>query len=436
MNWSFWLRLGGTFLAFFSYTAFSADSYLVLFHQNEIAISSLGHEGYQNLLKSTNQKDLKELEKWMGTHRISGNVEDLWLVRGARLDLEKTDAETLKKQPWVGHVLADQVRQFVIPAGPAEPEDPPAQMPWGLQRIGVDKIRAEFPALDGTGIRVGILDTGIQSRHPEFRRVSPEGKVSYVKVTFRDFVAKLKNSFDDHGHGTHVAGTIAGANVGIAPNASLLVGKVFTANGTSADSTLIRGMQWAFDPDGDPSTADYPHIVSNSWGAALANGVNTIENYAPFRLAIQAWINGGIIPVFAAGNSGTTPNGMPGGLPEPISVGAIDSKSDLAPFSSVGPNLWKVGSWILTVFKPDLSAPGVDVTASLPGNKYAAWSGTSMATPHVAGALALMLHANHKLTVADAKKLLLQSSEKKMDIRYGWGILNAYQLVKLAQARR
>ncbi|MFM8269157.1 MAG: S8 family peptidase, partial [Pseudomonadota bacterium] len=147
-------------------------------------------------------------------------------------------------------------------------------------------------------------------------------------------------------------------------------------------------------------------------------------------------INGGIVPVFAAGNSGKSPNGMPGGLPDVISVGAIDSKGQSAEFSSMGPNLWKVGQTIITLMKPDVSAPGVAIGSSLPGNKYAQWDGTSMATPHVSGAIALLLQANPKLTVAEVKQLLLETAEKKADNQFGYGIANAYELVKAGLQRR
>ena len=158
-----------------------------------------------------------------------------------------------------------------------------------------------------------------------------------------------------------------------------------------------------------------------------------MEDFAPFLRAIQTWIHGGVIPVFAAGNSGKSPNGFPGGLPEPIAVGAIAPSGEIASFSSRGPNLWKVGQSILTFLKPDISAPGEKITSAYPGNKYATMAGTSMATPHVTGAIALALQANPKLKFSDIKKLLLQSSEKKIDTTFGYGILNAYEFVKSAK---
>ncbi|MCB0416451.1 MAG: S8 family serine peptidase [Bdellovibrionaceae bacterium] len=404
-----------------------AQNHIVLFAEQELSISSLGHSGLQNLLQSTNDKSVKQLKEWMGARKLRSTVGDLWLVRGARVDLTPETATALAKEPWVSGVVVDQQRQFVEPpssVGARTAEVP--ETPWGLKAIGLDKIREHYPQLDGSGVRVGILDTGIQSRHPEFLR----GK-RHVPVVFKDFLNPLIFPYDDHGHGTHVAGTIAGVNVGIAPAASLVVGKVFTAGGSGFDSAILEAMQWAYDPDGDPETDDFPQLISNSWGAGISSpGPVAIEQFAAYRRAVLAWIQGGIFPVFAAGNSGGVPNGIPGGLPESLAVGAIQSDGSLADFSSRGPNLWNMGTWVLSLLKPDISAPGVEVTSAFPGNEYATWSGTSMATPHVSGLLTLMLQANPRLTFAKAKAILLASSQKKLDLGFGYGIVDGYEAVR------
>jgi subtilisin family serine protease len=334
-------------------------------------------------------------------------------------------------------VHEDKFRQFVSPdpnlvvkSKLSELEDDPENL-WGLDKIGVYKIKSEFPDLTGKGVRVGILDTGIQDKHEEFKRVDASGATYYNTIAFKDFVNSLDNAYDDHGHGTHVAGTISGSKVGIAPDASLIVGKVFTASGFGQDSTILEAMQWVFDPDSNPSTDDYAQLVSNSWGADLSGTTALdINDHAPYWRAVKAWIAGGVVPIFAAGNSGKAPNGMPAALPESLSVGAINSTSGIASFSSRGPNAWMIGNLVLTYLKPDISAPGVDITSSFPGNKYATWSGTSMATPHVSGSVALLLQANSKLNYGESMELMLQSVERKVDIKFGFGILSAYDLLK------
>ena len=408
-----------------------AKNFIVLFKQSEISISSMEHGAFQSLLQTSNQKNVDQLKNWIGTKGIRSTVKDLWIIRGAALVLDDEAATKLSHEAWVKGLYEDKVRRLISPSPNLVVANTLKELDgdlWGLEKIGIPKLRAEFPELDGHGIRIGIIDTGIQSRHQE---------LGNKNIVFKDFINHIASAYDDHGHGTHVAGTISGNKVGIATEASIIFAKAFAAGGSGGDSSLIDAMQWIFDPDGDLSTNDFPQIVSNSWGGDLdIETIYEVEDFAPFLRAIQTWIHGGIIPVFAAGNSGKSPNGFPGGLPEPIAVGAISPNGELAAFSSRGPNLWKVGESILTLLKPDISAPGEKITSAFPGNKYATWAGTSMATPHVSGAIALALQANPKLKFSDIKKLLLKSSEKKIDTQFGYGVLNAYEFVKLAKAYR
>lgn len=418
------------FLACFS-RVLCAKSYIVLFKQNEIAINSLEHGAFQSLLQNENQKNVEQLKSWIGSRGQTENINSLWLVRGATVNLNDDAAKKLSHEAWVKGVYEDKVRRLIAPTQNLVVGSTLQDLgneTWGLDKIGVAKIREEFPELDGKGVRIGIIDTGIQGHHQELMN---------KPLLFKDFINGIPNSYDDHGHGTHVAGTIAGNKVGIANEASIIFAKAFAAAGSGADSGLIRSMQWMFDPDNDPTTNDFPQIVSNSWGGELdIETIYDIEDFAPFVRAIQTWIHGGVIPVFAAGNSGKSPNGFPGGLPEPIAVGAISPSGEIASFSSRGPNLWKIGESVLTFLKPDVSAPGEKIVSAYPGNKYASMAGTSMATPHVAGSIALALQANPKLKFTDIKKLLLKSSEKKIDTTFGYGILNAYEFVKLAKAHK
>jgi len=405
-----------------------ANSYIVLFKQQELTITSLEHDALQQLLQSTNQASVTQLTTWLGTYSVRApQIRNLWLIRGAVVDLSDDLATKLSHEGWVQGLYVDTVRQMINPPSNLvvgnslqDLGQDPASM-WGLERIGLGKIRAEFPKLDGSGITVGVIDTGIQSKHPELGNA----------VVFKDFVNSLPLPYDDAGHGTHVSGTIAGKQVGIAPKVSFVFAKAFGAGGSATDSTLLAAMQWMFDPDGNPATNDYPRIVSNSWGADLVDKTWDINQFLPYQQALQAWIHGGIIPIFAAGNSGLSPNGFPGGLPDAIAVGAFSKGDAIADFSSRGPNLWLIGDSLLTLLKPDISAPGVAITSAYPGNKYATMDGTSMATPHVTGAVALLLQANPKLTYTDVKDLLLHSSERKANTSYGFGILDAYKLIKM-----
>ncbi|NBX68881.1 MAG: hypothetical protein EBR01_07965, partial [Proteobacteria bacterium] len=294
-------------------TGVFAKNIIILFKQNEIAINSMEHGAFQSLLQNENQKNVDQLKSWLGRRGYRSDVDSLWLVRGAVANLEAEAAKNLAHEAWVRGVYEDKIRRLISPTSSLVVANSLQDLGddlWGLEKIGINKIRKEFPELNGKGVRIGVIDTGIQGHHQELQN---------KPLAFRDFVNGIQNSYDDHGHGTHVVGTIAGNKVGIASEASIVFAKAFAAAGSGSDTGLIRSMQWMFDPDSDPTTNDFPQIISNSWGGELdLDVVYDVEDFAPFLRAIQTWIHGGVIPVFAAGNSGKSPNGFPGGLPEPI----------------------------------------------------------------------------------------------------------------------
>lgn len=141
------------------------------------------------------------------------------------------------------------------------------------------------------------------------------------------------------------------------------------------------------DPDGDPNTDDGADVVNNSWGTIVSTSPTMIPEW---RDVINAWIAAKIFPAFAIGNQGPNPRttSSPGDYPMAFGVGATDINDRIADFSSRGPVFWE---GIGDIIKPDVSAPGVDVLSSVPGGGYERWDGTSMACPHVAGTVALMI---------------------------------------------
>jgi subtilisin family serine protease len=271
---------------------------------------------------------------------------------------------------------------------------------WGLEKIGLPAVRAAYPNLDGSGIRLGILDTGIDGEHPDLK-----GKIKL----FHDFVDP-SNSIprDDQGHGTHVAGTIAGGNasgsyIGVAPKVDFIVGKIFDKNGAAKTKDLILALQWIADPDGNPDTADYPQILSNSWtvGGKFAERKPADE---PRCTVVENLTSLGVSSVFAAGNMGyqSASVQLPGACPAAFAVGATDASDQIAVFSSRGPANWLNGKFL----KPDITAPGVDTISADPGGGYKSRSGTSMASPHVVGAMALLLQARPELSVLQLQESL------------------------------
>jgi subtilisin family serine protease len=278
--------------------------------------------------------------------------------------------------------------------------------------------------MTGAGVRIGSIDTGVDASHPELA-----GKV----VAWRDFVAGGSQPYDDNGHGTHTVGTMVGgvagrSPVGVAPGASVVVARAIGADGVARGSTLLAAAQWIADPDGNPATADQPQVVNNSW-ATNARGDTW------FRPMVRRWLALGIVPVFAAGNTGPGPSTVasPADYPESLAVGSIGSSGDVSSFSARGPVVWTdpdgTGPAAGTALpKPDLVAPGEGIASTLPGGRYAAYSGTSMAAPHVAGAAALLRQAAPAAEPAAVIDALRRSASDRgpagPDAAYGWGVLD------------
>ncbi|WP_188188191.1 S8 family peptidase [Nonomuraea sp. SYSU D8015] len=253
-----------------------------------------------------------------------------------------------------------------------------------VPRIGAPEAWAA--GYDGTGTTVAVLDTGVDAAHPDLA-----GRVA----DRRDFVAEPAPG-DPHGHGTHVASTVAGAK-GVAPGAKLLDGRVLAADGHGQASWIIDAMEWAA---GDK----HADVVNLSLSASGTGGPLTD---AVSRLTEQY----GTLFVVAAGNDGCDRCvGTPGDAPEALTVGAVDRDERLAGFSSRGPIAADES------VKPDVTAPGVEITAARTGGGHVAMSGTSMATPHVAGAAALLRQARPGLTGGELKALLMATAEPGRDI--------------------
>jgi len=272
--------------------------------------------------------------------------------------------------------------------------------------VGVAQIFAPvaWGNSQGKGIRVGVVDTGIDFNHPDLRTNYSGGA---------SFVPSAPTPMDDQGHGTHCAGTIAAAIngsgvVGVAPQASLYAAKVLDRNGSGQFSWVIAGIDWCIQ--------NKMHIISMSLGGSAApTALQTICNLAWAR---------GLLIVAAAGNAqgpqpvppATSNVGFPGKYKNVIAVSAIDSGNVITSFSSRGPEV-------------DLCAPGLNVLSTAPGGGYATMSGTSMACPHVAGAAALAWGAHRFATNEQVWNLLASTVDNLgipgWDLLYGYGRVNA-----------
>ncbi|MEU4472348.1 S8 family serine peptidase [Micromonospora sp. NPDC023888] len=252
---------------------------------------------------------------------------------------------------------------------------------------------------DGTGVKVAVLDTGVDATHPDLA-----GRIAEA----RDFSAS-GSARDGHGHGTHVASTIAGSGAastglrkGVAPGAQLLIGKVLDDGGSGYDSSIIAGMEWA--------AHSGAKVVSMSLGGSPTDGTDPMSQ-AVNDLTAET----GALFVIAAGNEGAARTvGAPGAAAAALTVGAVDRDDNLAEFSSRGPRVGDNG------LKPEITAPGVGIVAARAagttmgtpvGDAYTTASGTSMATPHVAGAAAILAQEHPDWPAAKLKDALVSTTK-------------------------
>ncbi|WP_158630159.1 S8 family serine peptidase [Cohnella sp. AR92] len=278
-----------------------------------------------------------------------------------------------------------------------EEHQPSAEtMPWGVHAIGADL--ADSQHLNGIGIKVAVLDTGI-SRHED---LNVRGGVTFVPDT--------ESYYDDNGHGTHVAGIIGAQEnnigiVGVAPKVELYAVKVLDSMGTGSYSQVIQGIDWAVEHDMD--------ILSMSIGGE-------VDSQA-LHEAITSAMNHGVIVIAAAGNKGAGEESeiYPALYPGVVSVGAVDQSLQKANFSSTGSEL-------------DLMAPGMSIRSTNFNGGYSSLSGTSMAVPFATGAAALLWSANKEWT---AEHIIQQLYETATPLgaahEYGHGLINVAKALQL-----
>ena len=290
---------------------------------------------------------------------------------------------------------------------------------WGVDKIGAPEVWQQD--ITGKGITVAVIDSGIDSTHPDLD--DNPGTNDPKVVGWIDYINGKKSPYDDYGHGTHIAGIISGTgasgvHTGVAPGTKLIGAKAFDQSGSGYQSDVILAFEWAVNKGA--------RIISFSSGKPQHN--------SSFTIAINKVVAEGVIPVVAAGNSGPGSNTIycPGDELNSTTVGATDTSDVICSFSSRDP----VDLYGQHYIKPDVSAPGIDITSTVPvwyGTLYDSINGTSVAAPHVAGTVALILEENPTLKPSEIKHILkstavhLGSAGKNND--YGSGRINAYEAV-------
>ncbi|KZE63999.1 hypothetical protein AWM68_12875 [Fictibacillus phosphorivorans] len=331
-------------------------------------------------------------------------------IRAAAVSVDKSQAKKL----W--NAVTDQVVQ----EDASENERTEVILDQEIEKIWLDgKVEASLEqsvtqvgaptawnlGIDGTGVKVAVLDTGIDPNHPDIA-----GKIKDSK----SFVPG-ENILDYNSHGTHVASTVLGTgaasngkNKGVAPGAELLVGKVLANNGSGLNSWIIDGMEWA---------AQNADIVNMSLGSQQPSDGTDPMSQALNKITEET----GTLFVVAAGNNGSEGSiGAPGAADKALTIGAVSKTDTIASFTSKGPRIGDSG------LKPDMSAPGVGIIAarsqySSGQGAYKSLNGTSMATPHVAGAAAILKQKHPNWTKEDIKEALMSNTKKLKYVPYEVG---------------
>jgi hypothetical protein len=267
---------------------------------------------------------------------------------------------------------------------------------WGITRIGANKV---WENGTGSGVKVAIIDTGIQTDHSD---------LSSNITTGYDFVNNDSSAMDDNGHGTHVAGIVASTmnsvgNVGASYSAQLMPIKVLNESGYGYLSDIAKGIYYAADN-----------------GARIMNlSLGTEYDSDTLRRAIQYAANKGVLIVAAAGNNYGAPCAYPAAYSSVICVVATDQYNKLAGFSNIG---------------GELAAPGVSNYSTYINNSYAKLSGTSMASPHIAGSAALIMSACADCTTAEVRTVLRETATDlgtvDYDIIFGYGLVNLVDAIE------
>jgi len=344
---------------------------------------------------------LKKAEAGGKKHRIA----QLWVTNELIVrDVDKEVVELLSKHPDVESLVAEQFipLEQMVEEGTSVLNNNTILNQWGVINVRANEVWASGNR--GSGIAVGVIDTGVRPTHqtlaPTYRGNNPGENHNY------NWLAPNNNAgvpTDTSGHGTHVTGTIAGTlGIGVAYDARWVscrgCGILLCSNfdlsqcgNFMACPTNTAGQA--------PQCNRAPRVVNNSWGGGSNNPwYNTI---------IQSWRNAQIVPIFAAGNSG--PNcgtvNSPGDQPGAISVASITSTNIISDFSSVGPA-------VTGVQKPNIAAPGSSVVSAshLTDTGLSTLSGTSMAAPHAAGVAALILSTRPGLSVVQVENALAQGT--------------------------
>lgn len=338
-----------------------------------------------------------------------------WIFNGFEVTGTRQAIESLARRPEVERIAYNatiRAPEFDLAAAGVEAN---------LSLVGVESLWTA--GYHGEGIVVASMDTGVYLNHTDLVGRWRGGSNSWFDPNGQH----PSTPFDANGHGTWTMGVMVGGDaggsaIGVAPGARWIAVKIFDDSGSATLASIHAGYQWLLDPDGNLSTDDAPHVVNNSWTFS-GPGCNL-----EFEGDLQALRAAGILPVFAAGNSGpwSGTSRSPANNPSAFAVGATNKSDGLFFYSARGPSSCTGGAPVY----PHLVAPGVNIRTTDLYGLYRTATGTSLAAPHVAGGLALLLDAFPDLNADQQEAALISSAfdlgDPGPDNSYGYGRLDLY----------
>ncbi len=346
----------------------------------------------------------------------ASHVEHLWLVNASVLRATAEVLRDIARDPAVAEVRLPQLAVVISPQ--IDPADDDSLLPAvnGIRRVRAPQVWDLGDT--GAGAVVAIIDTGVKANHRDLL-----GRWRGGGNSWRDTVGASSAPIDPNGHGTHVTGTILGGNVvgpnyiGVAYGAKYIACRAFDKDGVGLDTRIFSCLNWVADPDGNPWTDDVPDAVNGSWG------VSAVRCDETFLGAVRALRALEIVPVFAAGNDRIA--SMPAAFPDSVAVGAVDRNNTVTESSGRGPSPCGGRPY------PDLVAPGTQVRSAWKDGGRIALRGTSMATPHVTGTVALLRSHRPQLHAAEIEHILnataLDLGPPGPEETYGFGLVDAFR---------
>ena len=396
-------------------------------------------------IASVSQPQLVEYLTELQKQELVKDFQCFWISNIIRVDTYQIVVDQIKGRDDVLRVYPNYEIELIEPTYKSF-ENEPGNM--DDVEPGVIAVRAPEvweKGITGEGILVATIDTGVDGSHPALASrwagvADPRYEGHPEWAWFDPYLGQNDFPYDDIGHGTHTMGTVCGGapgdQIGVAPGAHWIsAGAIDRGDNSVADA--IESFQWLIDPDGNPETNwDVPAVCSNSWGVMSSHGYPPCDE--TFWYFLDACEAAGIVIIFSAGNEGYE------GLRRPadratddyncFAVGAIDAYDPNWPvygMSSRGPTYCTPSGDM--AIKPEIVAPGVDVRSSVPGGGYYYATGTSMASPHINGVVALMREAKPNIGVEDIKETLFQTAydlgDTGEDNDYGWGMVDAYKAI-------